>query len=918
MKYIISSLFFITIIFAQWSTDPASPQSLGSGVQVQLAATSDGGVYVAWLSDGNNYHVFLQRLNSMGEPQWSDNGMVVSNNANATWIAVYHLNLAVDSEDNAIITTMDQRAGGAWEVYAYKIASDGTMLWGNDGVSLTSSSVSNMSPRLTVLPDNSVVVTWTHNDDTVLFQCITSAGTLLWDTGILIEDNDATLISPKPIVTSDGNVLIQWIRQTGPFWASNSQLYLQKYDYDGTAEWSNPIVAAGPVVFPMGNWLQQSVADDISGSFSAWTEMSGNVQNARAQHINDEGELSWTGGVDLSTNSSNFRISPQLTFSENSQELMAVWKESNGTQTQRGVSAQRLDSNGDRLWGSNGASVVDLNSNYDYLDLNIAGFGDDLIATYIEQSGNMNGNIYAVRLDVNGDNVWTGGTVAVTNSNTSKSDMMITNGPGCVFIAWTEGGSIYAHCLLEDGTLGVPVINMPLLVPSEYATIQTAIDSADDGDMIIVADGTYIENIYINKDISITSLNGADSTIIDGNDVQEVVQFGGSTTRDCFLEGFTITNGGNSSGNTDEGGGGIIVEGGSPTLSNLIIKGNTREYWSGGGIRIEEGGNPLIEGCIIKENYASDDGGGIAAWRASFELKNSTISNNASTFGQAISISTNDAVNFKPIIKINNVEINNYSDANLSHLLIFRSCSLRVDNLTLQDISVNGNSIELQNSKGIFSGLTVERDTSQNEIIKIYEGSEIDFNNLKISQGKSNDAPGIRIDDNSVVTIDTLLIEDSHWVGGSNAVSIWVNESNFTLDNGKFSNIHAEGEGSALRADDGSRVEISNTLVDSSHSEGHGGGMVFYQSDYVSIINSSFIANRSVNGGGGIHVNEVDSLFIDNCSFLSDSSDASGTLDLGAGKFYSLKGLIMENNYAADGAGAINLWDNEKVEINKV
>ncbi|MDP7028461.1 MAG: hypothetical protein QF380_08670, partial [Candidatus Marinimicrobia bacterium] len=82
MKYFISSLFFISIIFSQWSTNPSSPQSLGSGVQAQLAATSDGGVYVAWLSDGNNYQVFLQRLNSMGEPQLSDNGMVVSNNAN--------------------------------------------------------------------------------------------------------------------------------------------------------------------------------------------------------------------------------------------------------------------------------------------------------------------------------------------------------------------------------------------------------------------------------------------------------------------------------------------------------------------------------------------------------------------------------------------------------------------------------------------------------------------------------------------------------------------------------------------------------------------------------------------------------------------------------------------------------------------
>ena len=125
MKRIIICLFFIiSVTSAQWSTDPAAPQSLGSGVYAQVAATSDGGVYVAWLSDGN-YHVYLQRMNALGEPQLGDNGMVVSDNTNASWIAVYHLNLAVDSEDNAIITTVDQRTG-VWEVYAWKIAPDGS------------------------------------------------------------------------------------------------------------------------------------------------------------------------------------------------------------------------------------------------------------------------------------------------------------------------------------------------------------------------------------------------------------------------------------------------------------------------------------------------------------------------------------------------------------------------------------------------------------------------------------------------------------------------------------------------------------------------------------------------------------------------------------------------------------------------
>jgi len=455
-------------------------------------------------------------------------------------------------------------------------------------------------------------------------------------------------------------------------------------------------------------------------------------------------------------------------------------------------------------------------------------------------------------------------------------------------------------------------------VPARFSTIQAAIDAATTGDTVLVADGTYTENLIIDKDIKIISENGAEKTIIDGGKIKHVIEFNSSalTTRDCVLDGFTITNGGNANGSSDEAGGGINVWDGSPTLRNLIIKGNRREMWSGGGIHVTNNANPLVEGCIIKENYAEGGGGAVDVWRASIEIINSTIENNASTFGQAIHISTNDAVNFKPIIKINNVKINNYSDANLSHLLIFRSCSLSVNNLTLQDISVNGNSIELQNSKGILSGLTVERDTSQNEIIKIYEGSEIDFNNLKISQCKSNDGRGIRISNNSVVTIDTLLIEDSHWVGsGDTGISILVEESNFTLDNGKFSNIYAEGEGSALRADGGSRVEISNTLVDSSYSKGYGGGMLFYQSDYVSIKNSSFIANRSVNGGGGIHVNEVDSLFLLNSTFIADSSQNGGAVELGGGKYYHLDGNVMENNVTTEGAGAINLWNNDKVEI---
>ena len=618
-RIILSLLLFITVIPAQWSTDPASPQSLGSGIQAQLAATSDGGVYVAWLSDGDNYQVYLQRLNSSGEPQWDYNGMVVSNNDNATWIAVYHLNLAVDSEDNAIITTVDQRTGDAWEVYAYKIAPDGSMLWGVDGVALTTSSVSNMSPRLMVLPDNSVVVTWTHNNNSALFQRISSTGALLWGTGILIEDDDAiAVLSPKPIVTVEGDVLIQWIRQSGDYpWAPDSELYLQKYDLDGNPQWLNPIVVVGPVQFPMGNWLQQSVADAEDGSFSGWTEMSGNVQNSGVQHITGFGALSWTGGVDLSTNSSNFRISPQLTVAEDSQELMAVWGEANGVQTQHGIYAQRIDNSGNRLWGSNGTAVVPLNSNYVYLDLSIAGFGEELITAYIQQLDYTNNDIYAARLDADGNYVWTDEAVMVTNSGNPKSDMMIAKGSGCLFIAWTEGGSIYTHCLLEDGTLGAPI--NALLVPSEYETIQAAIDSADDGDVILVADGTYTgagnkELTWdgTEKHITVKSENGPENCIIDLEDSGRAFTFvsglGDNSiwiTAADVIDGFTIRN-----GNTNDYGGAIYCYYGyendvSPTIRNCVFENNTSNY--GGAICID-GGSSLITNCVFDSNSANYGG----------------------------------------------------------------------------------------------------------------------------------------------------------------------------------------------------------------------------------------------------------------------------------------------------------------------
>ncbi len=56
-----------------------------------------------------------------------------------------------------------------------------------------------------------------------------------------------------------------------------------------------------------------------------------------------------------------------------------------------------------------------------------------------------------------------------------------------------------------------------LAVPSQYGSIQLAVNAASDGDTVLVSDGTYYEsNIdFYGKDITLKSVNGAAATIID-------------------------------------------------------------------------------------------------------------------------------------------------------------------------------------------------------------------------------------------------------------------------------------------------------------------------------------------------------------------------------------------------------------------
>ena len=118
----------------------------------------------------------------------------------------------------------------------------------------------------------------------------------------------------------------------------------------------------------------------------------------------------------------------------------------------------------------------------------------------------------------------------------------------------------------------------------DFITIQSAIDSAEEGDTIIVHQGIYEESVqFKGKSVILRSVDPEDheivqNTVIDGGGRGWVVRFNGNEEKSCELSGFTIRNAGGFYLVEDTAGvlGQTFMTAAvpGPTISRCIVSGN--------------------------------------------------------------------------------------------------------------------------------------------------------------------------------------------------------------------------------------------------------------------------------------------------------------------------------------------------------
>ncbi len=365
-------------------------------------------------------------------------------------------------------------------------------------------------------------------------------------------------------------------------------------------------------------------------------------------------------------------------------------------------------------------------------------------------------------------------------------------------------------------------------------------------------------------------------------------------------------------------GGAIFNEEGTATIDNCDFSRNSVEEGGGGAISSYEGELVINESDFI-DNFATDSGGAIVLTRASLNMTNSTLSNNASLDynGGALSSNESDAFIDGSFFLENSANMAGGAIDSLNGSLEISYTEISF-NVSRGEFDYGEGSVS-GGGGGIFSdGTTVILDTcvlGANH--SRTEGGGISGQNGSLTIGNSQFYNNANADDNGGAIANfnqSLHINDSNFddnFSDFNGGAIYHLSGAFQIDNSVFTTNVARNHGGAVYSESADvTVQGSGFTqnIASGESGGSDGGAIYHSGGDLSVFDSDFLSNGSAQDGGAIN-NTMGALTLENSTFTDNYCQVfGGAVYQDLDDFHAFQ-TTFSDNISADDGGAVYTKD---------
>ncbi len=314
----------------------------GSQYLPKISPDGTGGGIIAWEDWRNgNGDIYARRVDSDGNVLWTVLGVAICTESSRQ----YEHQIASDGAGGSFIVWRDRRDGNS-DIYFDRVYSDGSLVWGSNGLDVCSDPASQDLPRVINVGNGSAVFAWRdfRNSTVDIYAQLTIGIGRQWvSNGIQVCAVLATILSNiEMIQDSDGGIVICWDDDRG--WTELYGIYAQRLLMSGVVDWNLGGVLVADE--PLSQSRAAIISDDVGGTIVSWLEDDLLGSRVNAQRLDSNGNTLWNpDGVriaPLTLNQSDCHIIP-----DGEGGAIAAWiDDRDGLTSPKDIFAQRMDRHG--------------------------------------------------------------------------------------------------------------------------------------------------------------------------------------------------------------------------------------------------------------------------------------------------------------------------------------------------------------------------------------------------------------------------------------------------------------------------------------------------------------------------------------------------------------------------------------------